>query len=269
MSAGGAAWSRGSGGRRSSASGERSAVPGAGRRSASSSPKCVATATTTTTRKSPTPNHTTAPALTSVSWCARSPSRGGGAVRDDVGTDRSSMVGLHRELHPRIVDGEQRAPVELPQEERGPDPADADRSGEVEDVERDSPGMEDRLDEPDHVDHPHREDPPGDPRQETDVLLDPAREEQQERRSEVREQDEERHELPRGVEARQVPGDLLREVSRPDDDELREGHVSPEHQEHELEVPEVAEDEPRRRARERFGGSEVANREQDDGHRRE
>ena len=50
-----------------------------------------------------------------------------------------------------------------------------------------------------------------------------------------------RHAPPAARDPPEVPGDLLGEVARPDDQELRERHVGPEHRERQHQVAEVVE----------------------------
>src|SRR5450759_5289780 len=278
MSAGGDAWRRGAGGRRSRANGDRLAVPGAGRRSAIESEKCVPSATATITITSATANHTTPATSTSVVWCARRGVASCFAWLDATTTGgepgRSAMVPRmarrgFRAFHPRIMDRDERPLIELPEENRRPDSADPDGRGEIEDVNGDPARVKDRLDQPDQVEGAHREDPSRDGREKAKIRLDAARKEQEKRRPEVREQDEERHEFPVRVQPREIPGDLLRKVPGPDDDELRERHVPPEHQEHEQEIPEIAKDAGPRESGERLDACKISHREQHERHCRE
>src|SRR5690242_20500471 len=68
-----------------------------------------------------------------------------------------------------------------------------------------------------------------------------ARKEKRERNQELSEEDSESEPLPPAAAALQIPRNFLREVARPDDEELRKRDIGPEDDEGEEQVPEAVE----------------------------
>ena len=81
-------------------------------------------------------------------------------------------------------------------------------------------GIECRSSLPEEVDPAHHEEQRGDSGELPRVLLQARRQEEDEGEHEVEEDDDERKPLPATLHPRLVPGDLLRKIPGPDDQEL-------------------------------------------------
>src|SRR5262245_44923183 len=143
-----------------------------------------------------------------------------------------------------LADRNERPRPELPREGPEPGASERERGGEVEPVDRKAArgragGVELRGHEPEEVEETHAEDRGRDRPQEPRVALEVPREEEEEGQREVEEEHEQAHERPARGEPPDVEGRLLGEVPRPDDQELREVHVGPQHHEGQEELAEV------------------------------
>src|ERR1035437_1307500 len=148
-------------------------------------------------------------------------------------------VHLERDREAGVVHGKQRTPCELPRERPEPDAEERDGRRQVEPVEAQLPGMEGGRDQPEQVHPPHEEEEPGNPDELPEVALEVAREQEDEGHGKVEERERERHGAPSPREPVVEEADFFRQVARPDDEELREGEVGPEHREREKELAEV------------------------------
>ena len=81
--------------------------------------------------------------------------------------------------------------------------------------------------QPEDVDVPHDGEDERDDRDAPGAPLEAMRQQQDERQGEVEEHDGERDPLPAAARAGEVPGNLLRQVAGPDDDELGQVEVRP------------------------------------------
>ena len=136
--------------------------------------------------------------------------------------------------------------LEPPQERGDPDAADARRRNQ--DQRQVTPGNPrarhvgpGREDQPDQVNQMHRQDQHRDPEQQPRLALALAEQQDEERQEEMEADQEQGDPLPAAVRPAEVPRRLLRQAARPDDQELGEGHVSPEHDERQQEVAQVVE----------------------------
>src|SRR5262249_47314995 len=116
----------------------------------------------------------------------------------------------------RIVDGQERTLLELPEENREPDAADPDRGGEAEPVElkvrrsRRGAGLgEDGRDEPEDVHQPHRHDEGRDRREQPRIAVGGLGQEQQEGECEMQDDERRPDPAPSAREPAQVPRNLL------------------------------------------------------------
>src|SRR5712692_5518923 len=139
----------------------------------------------------------------------------------------------------RIVSRYKGALRELPEKEREPDATDADRSRKVEPVQGESGRGEDRADQPEEIDHAHRDDQQRDSRQNLRVSVGARRHHQQEREEKMQDDQGNPEPAPSSLQTFQVPGDLLGKVACPDDQILRKGNVGPEHDEGEEELAQI------------------------------
>src|ERR1700733_7145220 len=96
--------------------------------------------------------------------------------------------------------------------------------------------MQSRLYMPIDVDHTREYNPGGNPHQRTRLTLQPAREQERERHRELEQHQKQRYIFPSAMQAKEEPRNFIRQVARPDDEQLREIEVRPDHNEsqHEL-----------------------------------
>src|SRR6058998_2314136 len=222
-SSAGVVWRRGSGGPSGGA-----AATGAGGFSRARAPRSAANC-------APTTSWTTIPAAASSAAARRTP-----RTLTSVRSWRSDSVGMReRLLHRGIVLRHERPGAELAQEGREPDAAEADRGHQIEPAEREARAVEPGHEQPEEVHQPHDEDHGRDLADEPRVALHAPREEEYEGEGEVQGDEPDRHRSPGAVLAGQVPWHLLPNVCRPDQEELRERHVRPQHHEGEHQVAEV------------------------------
>src|SRR5882724_708699 len=144
-----------------------------------------------------------------------------------------------RFLHERIVERQKRLRAKLAEEHPEPDAADARGRRQVQPMDGETVWMEKRHELPEDLDEPHDDDEPGHEREPPAVALQVARQEHEERQEEVAEDESDRDRVPRTARVLEVPLDLLGQVSRPDDQELREREVRVHHDEREHELAEV------------------------------
>src|SRR5450756_1403562 len=134
-------------------------------------------------------------------------------------------VHLERDRERGVVHGAKRARAELPRERRQKEAEERDGRGHIQPMEAQRAGVERGGHEPEEIHPTHEEEEPRGPRQLPDVALEIARQKEDERHGEMKESEEERHGAPAAREAVVEKTDLLRQVSRPDDDELRKRKV--------------------------------------------
>src|ERR1039458_8428874 len=151
--------------------------------------------------------------------------------------DSAMGVHLERDRELGVVHGKKRARAELPRKRRQKEAEERDGRRYVQPVEAQRAGVEGGGHEPEEIHPTHEEEEPRGPRQLPDVALEIARQKEDERHGEMKEREEERHGAPAAREAVVEETDLLWQVSRPDDEELREREVRPEHRERQEEIP--------------------------------
>src|SRR5262245_1933942 len=181
----------------------------------------IATWTTAVTTISVTTNQITARTLMSLDSCATS---GLWRLPCACAAPSAPCVGpvMAEALLPvGIVERHERTRRELAGEEEQPHADEAERNRHVHPVNREAALIEVRRHDPDQVHEPHRQDEQRNAREQPRVPLQIAREQQAERQREVAEHQQQAHVLPPAAQADEVEGNLLRQVPRPDDQELR------------------------------------------------
>src|SRR6266446_10846991 len=145
------------------------------------------------------------------------------------------MRRLQYVLRRRIVSGNQRPRTQVVAEVR--DPESAHGEGEREVCQSNGEGLgKAGLDVPEQVDVARDEHPGGQPNQAGDVALERAGQQKEKRDEEMKDNQKQTNELPSPVQTTEVPGNLFRQVTRPDDEPLRKGEIGPHHNEREQEV---------------------------------
>src|SRR5205823_14787489 len=81
--------------------------------------------------------------------------------------------------------------------------------------------------------------PAGNDGNQSAIAFDVMRKQNQEWKEEVQHKNADRHDPPSALQALMIEGDLFRQVSGPDDEQLREGEIRPKHIEGEEEFAEV------------------------------
>src|SRR6266496_5657360 len=137
-----------------------------------------------------------------------------------------ASVMSQRLLELGVVQRQERPLAELPRKDGEPEPADSDRSENVHPVEPEAVPGERRLRQPEDLHQLHENDEPRDRREDARIAVGGRGQEHQEGKDEVEEQDRDGDPAPASLQAAQVPGDLLRQVSGPDNQVLRERDVS-------------------------------------------
>src|SRR5262245_43961520 len=125
-------------------------------------------------------------------------------------------------------------------DERGqPNTTDAYRGGDVHPVEVKLGWIKGRRYDPENIQPMHEKDYRSDLRQGPSAPLGGPREQQDERESKQKQNQSERNPLPSTTGSMQVPGDLLSQIFRPNQQKLREMHIGPKHDESEEKVAEI------------------------------
>src|SRR5579862_1783971 len=130
----------------------------------------------------------------------------------------------------RIVSRQQRQRRQIAEEIRQPQAADGDGHNDVRnrDIQR---FREIRLNDPKQVQPAHQQQPDGQPHQLADVALQRPRKQQGKRHGEVEQYQDQADPSPPIAQALQIERDLVGQISRPDDQPLREAEISPDHDE--------------------------------------
>src|SRR5580658_6074656 len=134
------------------------------------------------------------------------------------------MGRLQYVLRSRVESGNQRSRTQVVAEIGDPDPAHGEGNYEVCRGDGESLG-EAGLDVPEQVDVVRDEHPGGEPNQARDVALERARQQQEKRNEKMEDHQKQSNELPSPVQTSEVPGNLFRQVTRPDDEPLRKRKV--------------------------------------------
>src|SRR6266496_3763854 len=130
------------------------------------------------------------------------------------------MRRLQYVLRSRVVSGNQRPRTQVVAEIRDPDSAHGEGDHEV--GQGDGEGLgESGLDVPEQIDVMRDEHPGGQPNQAPDVTLERARQQKEKRDEKMKDNQKQADELPSPVQTTEVPGNLFRQVTRPDDEPLR------------------------------------------------
>src|SRR5271169_1377558 len=153
------------------------------------------------------------------------------------------MLMLELSFKPRVVQRQQRHLAELP--EIRDDPDDADHH-EIENVPDQRAQVRAVLfvrgdHQPVHVHHAEDDHHGGDDGEALHAALDVALQQQQEGEREMQHDQNHRELAPTAEGARDVPGNFVLDIAGPDDQELREREISPEHGEGQHQVAEVVE----------------------------
>src|SRR5579872_2869423 len=147
---------------------------------------------------------------------------------------------FERSLEARIVQWQQRTALQLAHEIRHPNTPDANRQEKIKQIEARA-GVKSRHHHPVDIDKIHHDQRAAENRKHLDAPLDGPQEQEIEGNGKGKKN---HHQCDAGPAARgagEVPGNLLVEVSRPDDQKLRKRQVSPEHDEGQHEIAEIVE----------------------------
>src|ERR1700676_4700388 len=137
-----------------------------------------------------------------------------------------------------VAKGEKRKLLQMPGKKEKPQAACGQRCGKIPHTGPGA-GRKYRPGHPEEIDETHEDEPERDPRKKPGIALQVAREEQKERNEEVKNHDDHGDYAPFAIEPRAVEGDLFRLVARPDDEELGEVEISPEHHKGEQQLPQI------------------------------
>src|SRR6201987_4610916 len=145
------------------------------------------------------------------------------------------MLGLQNLLRIHVVGGQERHQTEVVAEIREPKASHRERDQQIGpgDVEA---GGKVRLNQPEQIDIAHADEPDCQPDQARDIALERSQEQQEKREEELEDHQEKSHFAPSSVQTANVPGNLLGQVSSPDNQPLREREVGPDHHEGEHEL---------------------------------
>src|ERR1700680_1796679 len=135
----------------------------------------------------------------------------------------------------RVADGKKRPLLQLPGENAEPQTAKSERRGNIPHA-RNGAGGEFRARHPKQIDEAHEDQPDGHSGEKLRVALQVPREQEEEGHKKMENQDDYGDDAPASVQARAVEADFFRLVAGPDDEQLREIEVGPEHHEGEEEL---------------------------------
>src|SRR6266567_8398516 len=126
-----------------------------------------------------------------------------------------------------VVNRQQRTRSQIAEKEREPEAANRDGYCQIEQV---SPAegkclIEVRFDVPEQVHKSHEQEPARQPDQSLRVSLELPRKQQQEWHAKVEDDQRERNGLPTGIQTPSEEINFRRQISRPDDQQLREAEV--------------------------------------------
>src|ERR1700674_1941031 len=123
-------------------------------------------------------------------------------------------------LRSRVLSGNQRPRTQVVAEVRDPDSAHGEGDREVCQSDGESLGKA-GLDVPEQVNVARDEHPGGQPNQAGNVALERAGQQHEKRDEEMKDNQKQANVLPSPVQTTEVPGNLFRQVTRPDDEPLR------------------------------------------------
>src|SRR5258708_30756321 len=138
----------------------------------------------------------------------------------------------------RASEGEKRHCLQIESKKAKPQSAEGEGQNNVQ-PGRHGPRSEFRARHPEQVHETHKDEPHGDLREHFRVALHILRKEQEKRHEEMEHQHDYRDDAPAAVQPRAIEADLFRLVPRPDDQELREIEVRPEHHKSEEQFSQV------------------------------
>src|SRR5579872_2103412 len=121
----------------------------------------------------------------------------------------------------RIAGYEQRPRFQVVDEVPEPDSAQADQKSKIGPIDFQGVLAEGRHYDPENVDDADHDHPDRDDAEQAGIALDEAHQQEEERNAEVENRDGPGHIAPAPAEATDVPGDFIRKIFGPDDDELR------------------------------------------------
>src|SRR5262245_2958503 len=203
----------------------------------------VTMSTPMTTIVSMTTNQTSARRLMSLSSWATSglSSSPCGCACEDISVPSLMPVQEHV-LEVRIVDRDERVLAELLREEPQPDASHRERDTDVGQADRQGARLREvGRHEPDQIHEADGHDEPREAREKQRPPLEIARQQQAERQREVPDHEEQADEAPAVLEPLEIERNLLGQVARPDDQELREREVRPQHHEGEHQLAQIVE----------------------------
>src|SRR5688572_22826198 len=152
-----------------------------------------------------------------------------------------------RLLENRIVPRNQRTPLQLPQKRREPETGKPQDRQRIHPVRMEGRAMafstmlpERRSDDPVVIENAHEENQQGHNTKRLRIVLDPAHQQQSEWQEEVEEDQQQRNHTPAAVSTWDVVRHLFPDVAVPDEEELRERRVRPQHHEREEKIAEVS-----------------------------
>src|SRR6266849_1156930 len=128
----------------------------------------------------------------------------------------------------RVAQGEKRALLQVESKKAEPQSAEGNGQDNVQPGGHGA-GCEFRTRHPVEIHETHEDEPHGDLREHFRVALHILREEQEKRHEEMEHQHDYRDDAPAAVQPRAIEADFFRLVPRPDDQELREIEIRPEH----------------------------------------
>src|ERR1700722_19907654 len=147
-------------------------------------------------------------------------------------------MGIQHLLQLRLAERKKRHLLQLPSEDEEPQTYQPQRGSQIPQAGYRT-GSEFRTRQPVDVDEAHEDQPQRHFWQQRRVALQVAREQKEKRNEKVKDQNNDRNIAPLAVEARAVKTDLFGRIAGPDNQELREAEVRPQHHEGEQEFPEV------------------------------
>src|SRR6266568_1754774 len=137
-----------------------------------------------------------------------------------------------------VAQGKERQLLEIKGEVAQPQSTKGDGQNNVK-PSRHRAGSKLRTRHPEEIHEAHENQPYGDLGKHLCVALHVFREKQEKRNEKVKDQDDHRNDAPATVQPRAIKADFFGQVPRPDDKELREIEIRPEHDKSEQQFPEI------------------------------
>src|SRR5262249_7382693 len=139
----------------------------------------------------------------------------------------------------RIMNWKQRHDCQLPRIDGKPHAADSNERENVEQVNRHVAAIKRRSNEPIRIHYPHEQDQRSDCRNPLNSPFSETREQQKKRYEEMKYDQRRSYPLPAMAHPVQVPLNFFRQISGPDDQELAERQIRPQHDEREEKISKI------------------------------